>query len=174
MLRNDDFRIPPAGHLGMPDDKAFMDREDWLGQDGGPFCKVFCPVTLSERNKRLKGNERLQFAAEQDEGELESHATQVSALALRYDWDLHQMVAYMRRLDGATETLRRQPRMDPMGKLGNPKWATDGSRTPFFGYWFYIAWDNVFAPVLCKAFGQSVDVLDDGDVDELLGATVMM
>jgi hypothetical protein len=84
------------------------------------------------------------------------------------------MVAYMRRLDGATETLRRQPRMDPMGKLGNPKWATDGSRTPFFGYWFYIAWDNVFAPVLCKAFGQSVDVLDDGDVDELLGATVMM
>ncbi len=131
MLRNDDDRIPLAGHLGVPDDKAFMDREDWLGQDGRPFCKVFCPVSLSERSKRLKGNERQHFAAEQDEGELESHATQVSALALRYDWDLHQMVAYMRRLDGATETLRRQPRMDPMGKLGNPKWATDGSRTSF-------------------------------------------
>jgi hypothetical protein len=61
-----------------------------------------------------------------------------------------------------------------MGKLGNPKWATDGSRTPFFGYWFYIAWDNVFGPALTKAFGQNMRVLDIEDVDDLLGTTVMM
>ena len=93
---------------------------------------------------------------------------------VNHGWDLHQMVAYMRRLDGATQTLRRQKRMGPMRRIGEAKWATDGSRTSFYGYWTYIAWDNVFAPVLTKTFGQSVGVMDEEDLDELLGATVMM
>ena len=97
-----------------------------------------------------------------------------SALSLRYDWDLHQMVAYMRRLDGATPTLRRQPRMNPMARNGEPEWATDGNLMNYFGYWTFVAWDNVFVPVLGKAFGQSMRVLDEENVDELLGATVMM
>ena len=84
------------------------------------------------------------------------------------------MVAYMRRLDGATQTLRRQKRMDPMGRMGEAKWATDGSKTKYYGYWTFVAWDNIFAPVLGKAFGQSVHVFDEENVDELLGATVMM
>ena len=174
MLRNNDVCIPPAGHLGMSDEEAFMEREDWLGQDGEPFCKVFCPVSASERGKRLRGNDKRQFVAEQGEGELESHAMHASALQYRYDWDLHQMVAYMRRLDGATPTLKRQKRMDPMERMGVAKWSTDGSKTSFYGYWTYIAWDNVFAPVLTKAFGQSVGVMDEEDLDELLGASVMM
>ena len=140
MLRNDDVRIPPAVHLGMSDDQAFMYREDWLGHDGEPIWKVFCPVSASERAKRLRGNDKRQFVAEQDEGGSQSHAMHASALQYRYDWDLHQMVAYMRRLDGATLTLTRQKRMDPMERMGVTKWRTDGSRTAFFGYWTFTAW----------------------------------
>ena len=84
------------------------------------------------------------------------------------------MVAYMRCLDGATLTLRKQPRMNPMARNGEAKWQTDGSRTSYFGYWTFVAWDYVFVPVLGKAFGQSMRVLDEENVDELLGATVMM
>ena len=173
MLRNDDVRIPPAGHLGMSDEKAFMEREDWM-DNGKPFCKVYCPVSAGERSKRLRGNERRAFVARLEEGEAESSAMHSSALSLRYDWDLHQMVAYMRRLDGATPILRRQPRMNPMARNGEQKWATDGSKTRYFNYWTFVAWDNVFAPVLGKAFGLSVGVLDEEDLDDLLGATVMM
>ena len=110
MLRNADVRIPPAGQFGMSDVKAFMERENWL-VNGEPFCRVFCPVTSTERGKRLRGKERLAFDAGLDEGEMESNAMCSLALALKYDWDLHQMMAYMRRLDGATLTLRKQPCM---------------------------------------------------------------
>jgi hypothetical protein len=156
----------------MADDQAFMYREDWLGQNGEPFCKVFCPVSTAERVKRLRGNDKRQFV---DVAEHESPGSMhMSALQYRYDWDLHQMVAYMRRLDGATTTLTKQKRMDPMEKIGVAKWRTDGSRTKFYGYWTYVAWDNVFTPILTKAFGASVGVVDEEELDELLGATVMM
>ena len=105
---------------------------------------------------------------------MESNAMVSSALYSRYDWDLHQMVAYMRRLDGATLTVRQHKRMDPMARIGEPKWAVEGSRTPYFNFWFYVAWDNVFAPALGKAFGQNMRAVDIEDVDDLLGATVMM
>ena len=87
MLRNNDVCIPPAGHLGMSDEEAFMERENWLGQDGEPFCKVFCPVSASERSKRLKGKELRQFVAGLDVGEIESDAMHSSALqvSMRYD-----------------------------------------------------------------------------------------
>ena len=114
----------------MADDQVFMYREDWLGQNGEPFCKVFCPVSTAERVKRLRGNDKRQFV---DVAEHESPGSMhMSALQYRYDWDLHQMVAYMRRLDGATLTLTRQKRMDPMERMGVTKWRTDGSRTAFF------------------------------------------
>ena len=64
--------------------------------------------------------------------------------------------------------------MDPMGRIGESKWATEGSRTSFLNFWTYVAWDNVFSPVLGKAFGQNMRVLDEEHVDELLCATVMM
>jgi hypothetical protein len=158
----------------MADDQAFMYREDWLGQNGEPFCKVFCPVSATERLKRLTGNDKRQFVADTDEEEFRSNAMQISALWYRYDWDLHQMVAYMRRLDGATKTLTLQKRMDPMERMGVAKWRTDGSKTSFYGYWTFVAWDNVFTPILTKSFGASVAVMDEEDLDELLGATVMM
>ena len=172
-IHNDDVRIPPAGHLGMSDEKAFMEREDWL-DNGEPFSKVFCPVSAAERAKRLKGQEKRDFVAGQEEGEMESNAMVSSALYSRYDWDLHQMVAYMRRLDGATLTVRQHKRMDPMARIGEPKWAVEGSRTPYFNFWFYFAWDNVFAPALGKAFGQNMRAVDIEDVDDLVGAKVMM
>ena len=158
----------------MADDQVFMYREDWLGQNGEPFCKVFCPVSTAERVKRLRGNDKRQFVADTDEEEFRSNAMQISALRYRYDWDLHQMVAYMRRLDGATKTLTLQKRMDPMERMGVAKWRTDGSKTSFYGYWTFVAWDNVFTPILTKSFGASVAVMDEEDLDELLGATVMM
>ena len=159
----------------MADDQAFMYREDWLGHNGEPIWKVFCPVSASERAKRLRGNDKRQFVAETDVAEFESPGTMLaSALQCRYDWDLHQMVAYMRRLDGATQTLTRQKRMDPMERMGVAKWRTDGSKTSFYGYWTFVAWDNVFTPILTKSFGASVAVMDEEDLDELLGATVMM
>jgi hypothetical protein len=157
----------------MSDEKAFMQREDWL-DNGEPFSKVFCPVSAPERAKRLKGKERKDFVDGQQEGEMESNAMVSSALYLRYDWDLHQMVAYMRRLDGASLTVRQQKRMDPMARIGELKWAVEGSRTPYFNFWFFVAWDNVFGPALTKAFGQNMRVLDIQDVDDLLGTTVMM
>ena len=156
----------------MADDQVFMYREDWLGQNGEPFCKVFCPVSTAERVKRLRGNDKRQFV---DVAEHESPGSMhMSALQYRYDWDLHQMVAYMRRLDGATKTLTLQKRMDPMERLGVANWRTDGSKTSFYGYWTFVAWDNVFTPILTKSFGASVAVMDEEDLDELLGATVMM
>ena len=51
---------------------------------------------------------------------------------------------------------------------------TDGSKTAFYGYWTFVAWDNVFTPILTKSFGPSVAVMDEEDLDQLLGATVMM
>ena len=61
-----------------------------------------------------------------------------------------------------------------MAPGGEPKYATDGSRTPFFGYLFYIAWYNVIVPSLVRTFGPVVNVLDMEDLDALLEATVPM
>ena len=155
----------------MTDDRGFMQRDDWL-ENEKPFCKVFCPVSSAERQRRLTPAERRAHVGEA--GEEGSNAMAASALAIRYDWPLHQMVAYMRRLDGVTKTIRKLPRMDPLAKRGEPKWAIDGKLTPFFNYWAFVAWDEVFAPVLSKLFGVSVAVLDEEDVDVLLDTTVMM
>ena len=83
----------------------------------------------------------------------------------------------MRRLDGAlagNRTMRGLKYMDPMAPDGAPKHACDGSRTPYFGFWFYLAWYNVVVPSLEKTFGPVLNVLDMDDLDVLLEAKVMM
>ena len=64
--------------------------------------------------------------------------------------------------------------MDPLAKKEEAKWSMDGSRTPYFGYWTFVAWDNDLAPVLGKAFGLSMRVMDEENLDDLLCVTVMM
>jgi hypothetical protein len=64
--------------------------------------------------------------------------------------------------------------MDPMAPDKEPKHALDGSRTPYFGYWFYLAWYNVIVPSLTKTFGPVFNVMDMEDLDALLEAKVMM
>ncbi len=121
----------------MTEDMPFMERKDWLGTDGKPFYKIFCPVSAAEKSKRLSPIERKNVAKskESEEGE-GTETTPISALELRYDWQLHQMVGYMRRVDGVKTTfVRRLPCMNPLAANGEPKYATEGSRTPFFGFW---------------------------------------
>ena len=160
----------------MTEDIPFMERKDWLDTDGKPFCKTFCPVSAAERVKRLSPTERknLSKSKASDEGE-GTETTPKSALELRYDWQLHQMVGYMRRVDGARQTLVKQlPCMNPLAANGEPKYATEGSRTPFFGFWTYVAWYNAIVPVLQKVVGDIVMVRDEEALDVLLGATVNM
>ncbi len=79
----------------------------------------------------------------------------------------------MRSVDGVRQTLvKRLPCMNPLAADGEPKYATEGSRTPFFGFWAYVAWYNAIVPVLQKAFGDIVIVRDEEELDALLRATV--
>ena len=160
----------------MTQDIPFMERPDWMGSDGKPKFKVYCPVTMAERNKRLTASERRRSKSSEMEIDEDAGKTSVrSALEVQFDWALHQMTGYMRRLDGATGLTRKGHRkMDPLAADGEPKHALDGSLTPYFGYWFYIAWYNVIIPVLGKTFGQVLNVMDKDDMDTLFGATVMM
>ena len=64
--------------------------------------------------------------------------------------------------------------MDPFAPDGAEKWSASGSKTPLFGYWAYVAWENVFYPVFSKAFGQIVSVTDQRSLERLVGAEVMM
>jgi hypothetical protein len=101
-----------------------------------------------------------------------AHTSELSALEQQFDWPLHQMVAYMRRLDGALgRTIRGLKYMDPMAPDKEFKHAFDGSRTPYFGYWFYLAWYNVIVPSLQKTFGPVLNVMDMDDLDDYLMRT---
>jgi hypothetical protein len=164
-----------AVHLGMDEDIPFMERPAWLDAEGKPKYKIFCPVTLSERVKRLSSVERRAATVTVRSAEVKPDKSELrSALELQFDWALHQMVGYMRRLDGEGKTKKGYKRMDPLAPDDEPKYATDGSRTPFFGYWFYIAWYNVIVPSLVRTFGPVVNVMDMEDLDALLEATVPM
>jgi hypothetical protein len=138
--------------------------------------KTFCPVSAAERSKRFSPIERKNFAkskaSEEGEG---TKTTPRSALDLRHDWQLHQMVGFMCSVDGVRKTLvRRLPCMNPLAGEGEPQFATEGSRTPFFGFWAHDAWYNAFVPVLQKVFGNIVNVRDEEELDMLLGATVKL
>ena len=90
-----------AVHLGMDQDIPFMERSAWLDQDGNPKYKIFCPVSMSDRVKRLTPVERRAATATMRSAELtKADKSELrSALELQFDWALHQMVGYMRRLD---------------------------------------------------------------------------
>ncbi len=64
--------------------------------------------------------------------------------------------------------------MNPLARDRGPNFATDGSRTQFFGFWAYVAWYNAFVPVLQKVFGDIVNVRDEGELEKLLGATMKL
>lgn len=160
----------------------FMHRDDWM-EDGKPKFKEYCPVTPAEKNKRRSAIERRSVSGEFEENEAEQDSrcqtvkkagSAPSALELQFDWDLHQMTGYMRRLDGEGLTKRKLKRMDPFARDNERKFAFDGSQTPYFGFWFYVAWYNVIVPALTKTFGPILSVVDQDDLDELLAAKVAM
>ena len=151
-------------------DKPFMERGDWMDADGKCKYRVFCPVAPTAAWRRLQAVDRRQ-SREQAKVEAED----LSALELQYDRELHEMVGYMRRLDGEFGMTKKKMKfMDPFARDGESKWATDGSQTDFFGFWAYDAWYNVFAPVFSKIFGQVVNVSDKDDLQRLLQTEVMM
>jgi hypothetical protein len=158
----------------MTDDVPFMHRSAWLDQDGNPKYKTLCPVSHNQRFNRLTPGER---KVAKVQGPAKEQAAEQSALEQQFDWPLHQMVGYMRRLDGALaggRTVRGYKYMDPMAPDKEMKHAFDGSKTPYFGFWFYLAWYNVVVPSLQNTFGPVLNVMDMDDLDVLLDAKVMM
>jgi hypothetical protein len=98
-----------------------------------------------------------------------------SALAQQYDMELHQMVGYMRRLDGAyAPNSRNEKSMDPFAADGAKKWKVNGSKTPLFGFWAYYAWEHVISGLFSSAFGTIFKVTNQKSLKALLGAQVMM
>ena len=129
-----------------------------MKKDGKPKFKEYCPVTPAEKNKLRSAIEWRSVSGEFEENEAEQDSrcqtvkkagSAPSALELQFDWDLHQMTGYMRRLDGARTSIRtRSPLTMPLARKGQPKFVTDRTRTPFFGFWFYVAWYDALVPVL--------------------------
>jgi hypothetical protein len=159
----------------MTEDIPFMERRDWLDDYGHPKYKTFCPVSYTQRLNRLPAGDRRVAKSAGSSDERLAHTSELSALEQQFDWPLHQMVAYMRRLDGALgRTIRDLNYMDPLAPDKEPKHALDGSRTPYFGYWFHLAWYNVIVPSLQKTFGTVLNVMDMDDLEDLLDAKVMM
>jgi hypothetical protein len=159
----------------MTDDVTFMERPAWLDEDGSPKYKTFCPVSYNQRLSRLPPGDRKIVKTQGTCDERLEHTSELSALEQQFDWPLHQMVGYMRRLDGALgRTVRGAKFMDPMAPDKEPKHALDGSRTPYFGFWFYLAWYNVVVLSLQKTFGSVLNVMDMDDLEVLLDAKVMM
>jgi hypothetical protein len=78
-----------------------------MGRDGKPRFKVYCPVSVAERNKRLTAREKWRVRSSVSDMETDDDNVKISirsALELQFDWCLHQMTGYMRCLDGADQT----------------------------------------------------------------------
>ena len=89
--------------------------------------------------------------------------------------ELHQMVGYMRRLDGAyAPSSRNEKSMDPFAADGERKWKVNGSKTPLFGFWAYYAWEHVLGVVFSSSFGSIFTVKDTRSLRRLMEAEVMM
>jgi len=98
-----------------------------------------------------------------------------SALAQQYDMQLHQMVGYMRRLDGSyAPNAKGEKSMDPFAADGEWKWKVNGSKTPLFGFWAYYAWEHVLGVVFSSSFGSMFTVKDPNCQRRLMEAEVMM
>ena len=154
-----------------------MDRPDWIkpGPDAGRRFQIFCPLSaVTEKRRVSKSKQSSQVSADGPPGDL---VGEESALAQQYDLELHQMVAYMRRLDGAyAPSPQGEKCMDPFAPDGESKWAVvNGSKIPpLFGFWAYYAWEHVLGVVFSSSFGPIFTVSDARGLKELMAAEVMM
>ncbi len=159
--------------MGLAADTAFLNRPDWIksGNEAGQYL-TFCPIsTATEKRRSAKSKQSPGVSADSPPFTTEEK----SALAHQYDIELHQMVAYMRRLDGAyPPNSRGQKSMDPFAPDGEKKWVTSGSKTPLFGFWAYYAWEHVLSVVFSSSFGTIFTVTDQKSLQRLLAAEVMM
>jgi hypothetical protein len=150
-----------------------MERPSWINEDTGKSrWLTFCPTSVAVEKRR-------KFRSKQTPGVSSVSptfaVTEKSALDHQYDMELHQMIAYMRRLDGKLPpNSRGQKVMDPFAPDGASKWCTSGSKTPLFGFWAYYAWDNVFSELFSSAFGRIFKVTNQMELRQLLDAKVMM
>ena len=64
--------------------------------------------------------------------------------------------------------------MDPFAADGAGKWATNGSKTPLFGFWTYYAWDHVLGVAFSNAFGTIFTITNQKNLQQLMAAEVMM
>ena len=102
----------------MTVDKPFMERIDWMDADGKCKYRVFCPVAPTAAWRRLRAVER------QSREQAKVEAEDLSALELQYDRELHEMVGYMRRLDGEFGMTKKKMKfMDPFARDGESKWG---------------------------------------------------
>ena len=161
--------------MGLEAETAFLDRPDWRQPGVIPFqsrYKTFCPISqATEKRRAAKARTSPGVSAESPPFTVEEK----SALAHQYDRELHQMVAYMRRLDGAyPANSRGKKSMDPFAADGAGKWATNGSKTPLCGFWTYYAWEHVLGVAFSHAFGAIFTVTDPRSLRRLMEAEVMM
>ena len=153
-----------------------MDRPDWQKPepDGGRRYQCFCPISaVTEKRRVAKSKQSSQVSAESPPFSFEEQ----SALAHQYDLELHQMIGYMRRLDGAyAPNTKGEKCMDPFASDGESKWdVVNGSKIPpFFGFWAYYAWEHVLGVVFSSSFGSIFTVTDARGLKQLLAAEVMM
>ena len=134
---------------------------------------MFCPLSaVTEKRRVAKSKQTSQVSAVSP-----PFATdEKSALAQQYDLELHQMVGYMRRLDGAyAPSPKGEKCMDPFAPDGESKWAVvNGSKIPpLFGFWAYYAWEHVLGVVFSSSFGPIFTVSDARGLKELKAAEVM-
>ena len=140
----------------MTKDIPFLERDDYM-LNGVMKYEIFCPLTDAIKRRKLgkarpprkAGATGTGVVIEVVEPEPEPLATEHSALYYQYCPELHKMVAYMRRLDGAyPNTHQGHKIMDPLAPDSQPKWATNGrTLTPYFGWWTFHAWEKVFCSV---------------------------
>ena len=160
-------------HLGIPEaGVAFLYRPSWINQDTGK-CRFLtvCPTSVAVEKMRPSKSRRTPGVSSVSPT---FSITEKSALEHQYDLELHQMIAYMRRLDGALPPSPQGKVMDPFAPDGASKWSTSGSRTPLFGFWAYYAWEHVFSDIFSTAFGSMFKVTNQMDLQQLLDAKVMM
>ena len=153
----------------MPENKAFMEREEWM-VEGKMGFNTYCPVSVKAEaascGKRAKPEAMISVSYDRDAR---------SVLETHYDAELHQMTGYMRRLDGAYGKVKGgRPVMEPFADDGAAKWDIDPDDTALFGFWFYEAWHNVFSLFFSSIWGSIMQVISEARLDALLGAEVMM
>jgi hypothetical protein len=150
-----------------------MARPDWR-RPGTSVCRYVTFLPISSASEKRRPAKAKQTPGVSPTRPKDVTVEEKSALVHQYDLELHQMVAYMRRLDGAyPPNAKSQKCMDPFAPDGESKWCT-GSTTPLFGFWAYYAWEHALSGLLSSAFGTVFNVTNQTSLKALLGAQVMM